>query len=179
MLKNYLKVAFRNILRYKGYSLINIFGLAIGMSACLLILYFVNYEKSYDRFHGNSDRIYRLRYERSDQKGGAVRFASCCPPAGLRIRQKFPEVEKVARLFRYKASVSNKDSKSLSVEENKFIEDRMFFAEPDFFQIFKYRFIDGDPGTGLKDPNTAFISESTAHKYFGDENPMGQDHRGF
>jgi putative ABC transport system permease protein len=166
MLKNYLKVAFRNIFRYKGYSLINISGLAIGMTACLLILYFVNYEKSYDRFHENSDRIYRLRYERSDQKGGAVRFASCCPPAGLRIRQKFPEVEKVARLFRYKASVSHL--------ENKFIEERMYFAESDFLEIFKYKFIEGDPINGIKEPNTAFISVSTAKKYFGDQNPVGQ-----
>ena len=174
MLKNYLKVAFRNILRYKGYTLINVLGLTIGMTACLLILYFVHYEKSYDRFHKNSDRIYRLRYERSDQAGGAVKFASCCPPAGLRIRQKFPEVEKVARLFWLKASVSNQDNKSLSQPENKFFEERMYFTEPDFFEIFKYSFICGDPINGIKEPNTAFISESTAKKYFGNQNPMGQ-----
>ena len=174
MLKNYLKVAFRNILRFKGYSLINISGLAIGMTACLLILYFVNYEKSYDRFHENSDRIYRLRYERSDQAGGAVRFASCCPPAGLRIRQKFPEVDKVVRLFRYKAAVSNQDDQSKSQPENKFIEERMYFSEPGFFEIFKYAFITGDPLNGLKEPNTAFISASTAKKYFGDQNAMGK-----
>jgi putative ABC transport system permease protein len=174
MFKNYFKVAFRNLLRYKGYSLINISGLAIGMTACLLILYFVNYEKSYDRFHENSDRIYRLRYERSDQAGGAVRFASCCPPAGLRIRQKFPEVEKVVRLFRYKAAVSNQDDLALSQPGNKFIEERMYFAEPGLFGIFKYAFITGDPVNGLKEPNTAFVSESTAKKYFGSRNPMGQ-----
>ncbi|MEI7727495.1 MAG: ABC transporter permease, partial [Bacteroidota bacterium] len=174
MLKHYLKVAFRNIRRYKGYSLLNIFGLSIGMTSCLLILYFVNYEKSYDRFHKYNDRIYRLRYERCDQAGGAVKFASCCPPAGLRIRQKFPEVEKVVRLFRFKASVSNRDNKLLSQPENKFIEERMYFAEPDFFEIFKYPFIDGDPVNGIKEPNTTFISESTARKYFGSQNPMGQ-----
>jgi len=166
MLKNYLKVAFRNILRYKGYSLINILGLAIGMTACLLILYFVNFEKSFDRFHQNSDRIYRLRYERTDQKGQSVRFASCCPPAGLRIRKNYPEVEKVARVFRYRASVSHL--------ENKFLEDRMYFAEPDFLEIFRYPFITGDPVNGIKEPNAAFISESTARKYFGDMNPMGK-----
>lgn len=166
MFKNYIIVAFRNILRYKGYSFINILGLAIGMAACLLILYFVNYEKSYDRFQENSDRIYRLRYERTDQDGQSVRFASCCPPAGLRIRQSYPEVEKVARLFRYRASVSH--------SENKFIEERMYFAESDFFEIFKYKFIEGDPLSGIKEPNTAFISRSTANKYFGDKNPVGQ-----
>jgi len=174
MLKNYLKVAIRNLLRYKGYALINILGLATGMTACLLILYYVDYEKSYDRFHANSDRIYRLRYERSDQAGGAVRFASCCPPAGLRIRQNFPEVEKVVRLFRYKAAVSNQDDKAMSQPENTFIEERMYFAEPDFFRIFRYSFISGDPLNGLKEPNTAFISTSTAKKYFGNRNPMGQ-----
>ena len=105
MLKNYLKVAFRNILRHIGYSLINIFGLAIGMTACLLILYFVNYEKSYDWFHKNSDRIYRLRYERSNQAGGSVTFASCCPPAGLRIRQKFPEVPTTIKTTRLWESI--------------------------------------------------------------------------
>jgi len=166
MFKNYFKVAFRNILRYKGYSFINVFGLAIGMTACLLILYYVNYEKSYDKFHENSERIYRLRYERTDQSGQSVRFASCCPPAGLRIRKLCPEVEKVARLFQYKASVS--------YNENKFIEERMFFAEPEFLEIFKYKFIEGDPINGIKEPNTAFISHSTAKKYFGDQNPIGK-----
>ncbi len=174
MLKNYLKVAFRNLVRHKGYSLINILGLAFGMTACLLILYYVNYEKSYDRFHENSDRIYRLRYERSDQAGGAVRFASCCPPAGLRIRQKFPEVERVVRLFRYKAAVSNQGDQLSSEPENTFIEERMYFAEPDLFGIFRYAFIAGDSVNGLKEPNTAFISESTAKKYFGSRNPVGQ-----
>jgi putative ABC transport system permease protein len=166
MFKNYLITTFRNLKKTKLFSLINILGLAIGMTSCLLILHYVNYEKSYDRFHENSNRIYRLRYERTDQDGQAVRFASCCPPAGLRIRKLYPEVERVARLFRYRASVS--------YSENKFIEERMFFAEADFFEIFKYRFIDGDPINGIKEPNKVFISQSTAAKYFGTKNPMGQ-----
>ena len=166
MIQNYLKVAFRNLIRHKGYSLINVMGLAIGMTACLLILYYVNFENSYDRFHENSVRIYRLRYERADQNGEAVRFASCCPPAGLRIRQQFAEVEKVARLFRYKASVS--------YIENKFIEERMYFAEPDFFEIFNYPLIDGNRAKGLTDPNTALISATTARKYFGNADPVGK-----
>lgn len=166
MLKNYLKVAIRNIIHYKGYSFINILGLAIGMTVCLFILYYVNFEKSYDKFHPNSERIYRLRYERSDQDGQAVRFASCCPPAGLRIRKLYPEAEKVARIFRYRASVS--------YLENKFFEERMYFAESDFFEIFNYKFIAGDPVNGIKEPNKAFISKSASKKYFGDKNPIGQ-----
>lgn len=166
MFKNYLKTALRNLKKTKLFTLINVLGLTIGMTACLFILYFVNYEKSYDRFHENSDRIYRLRYERSDQDGQAVRFASCCPPAGLRIRKLYPEVEKVARLFRYRASVAHR--------ENRFIEERMFFTEADFFAIFKYEFISGDPINGIKEPNRAFISQSTARKYFSGEKPLGK-----
>lgn len=165
MLKNYLLTTLRNLKKTKLFTLINILGLTIGMTACLFILYFVNYEKSYDRFQENSDRIYRLRYERSDQDGQAVRFASCCPPAGLRIRKLYPEVEKVARLFRYRASVSHAG--------NFFFEERMYFAEADFFEIFKYEFISGDPLNGIKQPNQAFISQSTSRKYFGDKNPVG------
>lgn len=166
MFKNYLKVAYRNILRQRGISFISILGLAIGMTACLFITYFVRYEKSFDEFHLNKDRIYRLRYERTDQEGEAVRFASCCPPAGLQIRKNYDEVEKVARIFRYRATVSH--------FENRFIEDRMYFAEPDFFHIFKYKFIAGEPESGISEPNTAFISQTTARKYFGDLDPMGQ-----
>ena len=166
MLKNYLKVAFRNILKDKASSAINILGLAFGMSACLLILYFVNFEKSYDTFHDNSDRIYRLRYERTDQEGQSVQFASCCPPMGLRIRESYPEVERVARIFRVKASVSHID--------RNFIEEKMYYAESELFEIFNYKFIEGDPLSGIKEPNTAFISQSTAKKYFGNQNPIGQ-----
>ncbi|MCJ7524158.1 MAG: ABC transporter permease, partial [Candidatus Aminicenantes bacterium] len=166
MIKNYLLSALRNLKKTKLFTLINVLGLTMGMSACLFILYFVNYEKSYDRFHENSDRIYRLRYERADQDGQAVRFASCCPPAGLRIRELYPEIEKVARLFRYRASVSH--------AENRFIEERMYFAEADFLAIFKYEFSSGDPANGIKQPNRAFISEATARKYFAGKSPIGQ-----
>ncbi len=166
MFFRYFHSGLRNIIKNKSFSAINILGLAIGTAICLLIVYYVTWEKSFDRFYKNSGRIYRLRYERTDQEGQAVRFASCCPPMGLRVRQHLPEVEKVARLFRYKASVS--------YLEDKFIEERMYFAEPDFFEIFTCTFIQGDPVNGIRNPNTAFISESTSRKYFGMENPIGK-----
>jgi putative ABC transport system permease protein len=106
MFQNYLKTAFRNLKKTKLFSMNNIFGLAIGMAAFLFILHFVNFEKSYDKFHENNARIYRLRYERTDGKGDAVRFASCCPPAAARIRDKYPEVEKIGRMLHYDAAVS-------------------------------------------------------------------------
>lgn len=166
MLTNYIKIAVRNLMKTKLFSIINILGLAVGMTACLLILHYVNFEKSYDTFHEDSHRIYRLRHERSSEDGFPVRFASCCPPAAPLIRGKYPEVEKIARIFRHRAGVSFGD--------NYFHEERMYFAEPDFLDILKFKFIDGDPLTGIHAPNTAFISLSTARKYFGDHNPMGK-----
>ena len=166
MLKNYIKTAFRNLVRTRQYSIINTLGLTIGMAACLLILHYVYFQNSYDKFFEKTDRIYRLRYERTSETGETVHFSSCCPPLGLRIRKSLPEVEKVGRIWRYTASVS--------YQENKFIEERMFFAEPDFFEIFNYNFISGNPVTDLREPGHAFISESTAKKYFGDENPVGK-----
>jgi len=166
MFKNYLKIAFRNLQKTKMFSLINICGLAIGMAAFLLILHYVHFEKSYDKFHESSERIYRLRYERTDSKGDAVRFASCCPPAAARIRGKYPEVEKIGRMLHYSAIVS--------FDNIKFREERMYFAEPEVFEVLKFKFSQGDPLTGLKEPYKTFMSHATAQKYFGDLNPIGK-----
>ncbi len=166
MFKNYLKIAYRNLLKTKVYSLINIFGLCIGMVSCLLILHYIHYEKSYDKYHKNSDRIYRLRYERSAEGGTFVRFASACPVAAPLIRERYPEVELAARLFRYRAIVSFGDK--------KFLEDKMFFAESDFFKILTIQFIEGDPNTVIQNANTAAVSKLTAQKYFGDESAIGK-----
>ncbi len=166
MLKNYLIVTFRNLFKTKLFSFINIIGLTIGISACLLIIYYVQFEKSYDKFYNNMDRVYRVRYERTDAEGQTARFASCCPPGAIRIRSMLPEAEKTARIFRYQASVL--------IDNSAFFEERMFFVENEFFDIFSYSFISGDPSAGISEPNTAFISESTAKKYFGNQNPIGK-----
>lgn len=162
----YLKIGFRNILKNKLFSLINIIGLAAGITAFLLIFLYVRYERSYDRFNQASDRIYRLRYERSSAEGESVKFASCCPPAAIRIRELYPEVQKVARVFRYRATVIFGD--------RKYYEERMFFVEPQFFDVFDIEMMAGDPATGITAANTAFISESYARKYFGEDDPLGQ-----
>ncbi len=168
MIAHYVKTTARSISRAKLFSFINVLGLAVGMAACLLILYYVTFERSYDRFHGNSGRIYRLRYERTAEDGTAVRFASCTPPAADFIRGAYPDVESIARIVRHRAVVSLKD------RDVKFTEDRMYFAEPDFFEIFDFPFAEGDPLQGIRSPSTAFISQSTARKYFGDGNPIGR-----
>jgi len=166
MLRNYLVVAFRSLRRTTSASVINILGLAVGMAACLLILHYVTFETSYDNFHKNSDRIYRLRYERTDGSGLSVKFASCCPPAAARIRDKYPEVEKIGRLLNTRGSISR--------GETVFLEERIFYAEPDVFDVLKFEFTEGDPLTALSQPGNAFLSQTMARKYFGNENPVGQ-----
>ncbi len=168
MFQHYLKTTIRNLRGSKLFSLINILGLAIGMSACLLILHYVKFEKSYDRFHVHSERIYRLRYERTSEDGTTVRFASCTPPAADFIRGQYPEVERIARIFRHRAIVSLKN------RELQFTENRMYFAEPDFFKIFDFPFFEIDPSIGISKPSTAYLSRSTARKYFGDTDPLGK-----
>ncbi len=164
MLKNYVITAFRNLIKTKLFSIINILGLTIGVTVFILILHYIDYHKSYDKFNSNYERIYRLRYERTDKDGGAVKFASCCPPAGLVIREQFSQAEKVARIFKSVGTVAY---------NNKiFFEERLFFAETEFFEIFNFKILLGNPIKDLKDPNTAFISNSMSKKYFGNENPI-------
>jgi len=161
-----IKIALRNIISKKLFSLINISGLAAGITAFLFILLYVKYERSFDAYHKNFDNIYRLRYERSSVTGESVKFASCCPPAAIRIRELYPEVEKIGRIFRYRATVIFGD--------RKFYEERMYFAEPQIFEIFDIQFITGNPSSGISSANCAFISQSCARKYFGENDPMGQ-----
>ncbi len=161
-----IKIALRNILSNGLFSLINIIGLTTAITAFLFILLYIKYEKSFDTFHKNYDGIYRLRYERSSAEGESVKFASCCPPAAIRIRELYPEVKEIARIFRYRATVIFGD--------RKFYEERMYFAEPRLFDIFDIEFISGNPANGISSANCAFISESYSKKYFGQSNPMGQ-----
>ena len=165
MIRNYLLTAYRNTIKTKLFSAINIFGLSIGMTAFLLILHYVTFEKSYDKFHDNYQNIYRLRYERATETS-AVRFASCCPPAAPIIRERYPEVKKIGRMVRNQATVSFGDK--------KMYEERMFYAEPEILEVLNFPFIEGDPIAGLKMPGNAVISEATSKRYFGSENPMGK-----
>lgn len=167
MFENYLKITFRTLRKTKLFSTVNILGLSIGMAACLLILHYVYFELSYDNFHDNINQIYRLRYERISEDGSAVRFASCTPPAGGLIRERFPEVDKLARIFRYRGVV-------VSHENTRFSEERVFHAEPQFFDIFNFKFIKGDPRQAMSSVDNALISESIATKYFGNEDPIGK-----
>jgi len=166
MLRNYIKTALRNLLKRKGYSLINIVGLAIGMASCLLILMFVSDELSYDAYNEKANRIYRVAG--SFLYGGrSFDIAVAPPPMAQVIIDEFPEVENAVRfrqrgryVFRY--------------GENTFKETRVSFVDPSFFDIFSIPLFKGNPDTALVDPNTIILSRNTALKYFRDQDPVGK-----
>jgi putative ABC transport system permease protein len=168
MLKNYLKIALRNIGRHKGYSFINIAGLAIGMAVCILILMFVRDELSYDTHHEHKDRIYRIE-RRWFAADGSVRSGLCsvAPSFIPLLEEEFPEMEHVVRM------VGSGDT-LITFGDNNFVEERLYFAEDDIFEVFTVPMIKGNPETALRNPNCLVLSETMVRKYFGDEDPMGK-----
>ncbi|MGD8540095.1 MAG: ABC transporter permease [Candidatus Aminicenantes bacterium] len=172
MFKNYLKIALRNIFKHKGYSLINIIGLAIGMACCLLILLYVNDELSYDRYHENVDRIYRV-IEEVRLEGVGEESSSMPFPTGDTLPMEYPDVvEASVRFFNFQLpSMSVQYGRS---DEKLFNEPRFFFADAAVFQIFNFEMIKGDPKTALEEPNTMVITEAMAEKYFEEEDPIGK-----
>jgi putative ABC transport system permease protein len=167
MLTNYLKIAIRNLLRQKVYAVINVFGLAIGLLCCLIILLYVQDELSYDRFHEKADRIYRMVLDLG-MPTGTNELASTPSALTPALLQDFPEIEQAVRFYKYfgGASVSHGDK--------RFQEDSFFFADAAVFDMFTYRFLAGDAKTALQAPFSIVLTESAAQKYFGSANPLGQ-----
>ncbi|HPI08374.1 MAG TPA: ABC transporter permease, partial [Saprospiraceae bacterium] len=167
MLTNYLKIAWRSILRDRSFSLINIGGLAIGIAACLLILQYVAYERSYDRFHSNAGRIYRVKQDRFEKGTLATEWAAGAFAAGNTMKTSFPEVESYVKLTGDRPAV-------VEWQERQGKAEKMFFTSADFFHVFSYPLLAGDPQTALAEVNTAVLSESLAKVLFGTEEAMGQ-----
>ncbi|MEF8985038.1 MAG: ABC transporter permease, partial [Bacteroidales bacterium] len=166
MIKNYLKIAFRNLSKYKGYALINIFGLAIGLASAILIMLFVQDELSYDKNHAKADRIYRVGLKGKIKKDDLNTAVTCYPMAST-LREEYPMVEQATRL-------QPREDALIKIGSKQHMEQQMLLADSNVFDIFTMPFIQGDPKTALKEPNTAVLTRSVAQKYFGNENPVGK-----
>jgi len=167
MIKNYLKITFRNIRRQKGYSFINILGLAIGIMCCVLMLLWVNEELSYDRFHENFRELHRVIMKR--QEGNQIGEFSQAPyPVGPTLKKDYPEV---VEFCRYTGGYTGWN---LRYEGESFHNERIAFADPSFFKMFNFPFVKGNPETALQERFSIIITEELAAKCFGEENPVGK-----
>jgi len=168
MFSNYVKIVFRSMIRNKAFSLINILGLSIGLLSFLAISLYVIDEFSYDRFHTNSNRIYRAiinaNFDGQVAKWGSV--PNKLAPASREI----PEIEKVTRVFHHNFG----DIGFVSTETEKFSETKLFYADPEIFDVFTIPLVKGTPGKVLNRPGTLVISETSARRYFGDSDPIGK-----
>ena len=167
MLKNYFKIAFRNLWNNKGYSAINIFGLAVGLAACLLITLYVIDELSYDRYNDKADRIYRIN---SDLHfgGGNLHITQTSDMMGELLKKDFPQVEEFTRIY------SNEGAKLIK-KGNAFInEQNIAYVDSTFFRVFTLPALHGNTKTALDEPNTMVVTESTAKKYFGIPDVLGK-----
>ena len=167
MFKNYIKIAFRNIKRHKGYSFINIFGLAIGMTVCLLMLMYVVNEISYDDFHEKGDRIYRLDCDWGTE-GSKMRFAGSMPAFGPALNSEIPEIEVAARIK------LNNEMIITSAQNEKYKQSQIFHADPEVFDIFSWPLLEGEPSSVLTDPFSVVVTQKIAKKYFHNDDPIGK-----
>ena len=165
MIKNYLRVAFRNLWRHKGFSFLNIMGLTIGMSACFLVFLYVKFELSYDNFHTKADRIYRIVTDIVNPSE-TLHFPVEAPAMSVAAKRDFPEIEKQVRF--------NPNNVLVRRGDIKIQEESIAFADSTFFEIFDFPLVKGNPVTALSGPWTVVLSESAAKKYFGNEDPMGK-----
>ncbi len=164
MIKNYLLIALRNIKRHKGYSLINIAGLSIGITTSILIMLYVQYELSFDKFHKNSNDIYRILRWDPDYISSLKWKISCWPALAPVLKSDFPEVIKATRVDSGNGLVNYKNK--------HFIEENIYFVDPDFLEIFTFPIISGNPQTALNEPFSMLITQKMAEKYFDNENPI-------
>ena len=170
LFSNYFRIGLRKIKRQKIYSLINIAGLAVGLACCAVIILYVTNELSYDSFHKDADRIYRVAVHRISIVG-EHRFVATPAPLGPELKNSYPEVEQAVRVVPPYENAAN----VLVVKgEKRFFENRIWFADEDIFDLFHMPFIRGNPKTALVNPNMVVITEGMAQKYFGEESALGE-----
>lgn len=170
MIRNYLTIALRHISRQKVYSFINIFGLAFGIAACILIMLYVQNELSYDKYLSDHHRIYRVSRAWHNLDGEVnLHLGHVAPPFGPLLKMDYEgQIEQVVRLLNHQPLMSVPES------DHIFEEEHFFFADPEFLEVFSWKLIKGDPQKLLTEPYSVVLTESAAKKYFGEEDPMGR-----
>lgn len=167
MFANYLKIALRTLRKYKGYTFINVTGLAVGMAACLVILFYVQDELSYDTYHEHAEQVYRVTQEQFDNEGtSSLHEIMLDPPIAPLLKADFPEVTHAARLTPV--------GPLLSYEDKHIDSGHCYWADPEVFDIFSIPFLQGNPQSALVEPFTLALSTSKATALFGDEDPLGK-----
>lgn len=166
MVKNYVKTTFRTLAKNKVYSALNIMGLALGLAACLFIVQYVDYEYSYDKFHSNHENIYRVKYMVYRSGNLDIDCAAAVPRVGPFMKENMPEVEEFARAFPMQEIFEKNNI--------QYRESRVQVVDPSFLKIFDYPFIHGDSRSALEGPNKLVITETTAKKYFGRTDVVGE-----
>ncbi len=166
MLKNYIKIAWRNLLRNRAFSAINILGLAIGLASCMLISLYVLDELSFDRYNEKADQIVRLAFK-GNMNGGKINESHVMPPTGPAIKADYPEVLDATRL-------RQAGGPKVQIGAKEFRDEHMAFVDANFFSVFTLPFVKGDSKSALMEPNTLVITEKTAAKYFGNQDAIGK-----
>ena len=171
MFRNYFKITYRNFVRQKVYSLLNMVGLAIGLTCFILIFFYIQDELSYDRFHSQSDRIYRV-LEHFESEGVGEHSASLPFPSGPALKNDYPrQVKHAVRLFNFQSPTLTLANQA---EDRAFNESRFFFADSNFLEVFDFTLLSGNKEIILDQPNSLLITSSMARKYFGEEDPIGK-----
>jgi len=169
MIKNYLKIAWRNLMKNKVFSFINVFGLSIGFTCCMLIALYITHESSYDSYHQNIKQLYQLGTIFVKQ-GKDDRTPNTPAPMAQAMKQEFPEIAEASRIMALFAEDKTLlQYKGDDGEQKSFYETKGFMADPSFFRLFDYNFIEGNPATSLENANTVVLSERIARKFFGNK----------
>jgi len=169
MIKNYLKIAYRNLVKYKFISFINVFGLTVGLACCMLILTYILHELSYDKYQPNSDRVYRVTrtFLNPETKAVSLTLSTISPPFAPLLKNDFGEIEDLTRTL-------SSGTTAIRYEEKMFNEQNVIFADDHFFNFFETDVVKGDPRKALSGPYSVMITEEMAKKYFGNDEAMNK-----